>query len=398
MCRSPLSPNAVNNISTANRTGAGDGFFTPPPAQPQPSTTIYLATDLSRTLATLIDTLLMLVTTIVWLVWVWDAPVSAWLKALGALALFYAPAILDAGPGSLGKKLLKIQIVTSQGVKPSLLLSLWRHSVKYVLHLLLPIVWKLVEDRVTGGRHLHDAAASTVVIERLPQSSDGSNAGLSHEILMAQTRAGAQHARNPHHVASGQDIAHAQEKSTTVSRVFTVLKNTVVLGICAMVIALFAQAGWSLYQESQNPTMSAISDAKASTKPLTKLLTERYAKGQSLELDWRDPALATLAAEMGNVFHAITMDPSGLVVLQIKAGPVQGRHIVLVPEMNFSQKKIKKWQCGSPDIEPALLPTGCKTPVDDLVQPKAPATPAAPAAPAATPIPITPATTSGNMP
>ena len=386
MCRCTLSPQPVNNTSADNPTVGGAGFFTPPPAQPQTRTAIFLATDLSRTLATLIDALLMLVTTIVWLVWVWDVQVSVWFKTLGALALFYAPAILDAGAGSLGKRFLKIQIVTTQGAKPSLALSLWRHSVKYVLHLLLPIVWKLVEDRVTGGRYLHDAVASTVVIERLPQNNagDGNHAGLSHEILMAQARAGAQHARNPQHVASGQDIANAQEKMTTASRVFSVLKNTVVLGICAMVIALFAQAGWSLYQESQDPVMSAISDAKDSTKPLTKLLTERYTQGQSLELDWRDPALATLAAEMGNVFHAITMDPSGLVVLQIKAGPVQGRHIVLVPEMNFSQKKIKKWQCGSPDIEPALLPTGCKTPVNDLVQPKNPSTPATPATPSGT--------------
>jgi len=73
---------------------------------------------------------------------------------------------------------------------------------------------------------------------------------------------------------------------------------------------------------------------------------------------------------MGAVFTSINTQPRGPVTLQIKSGPVAGKHIVLAPEYNFSKKAIKKWTCGSPDIERAQLPTGCKATLST-----APATP-----------------------
>ena len=365
MCRAPLVGSAHNDAPTAPG-------FTPtfePTAAPAPSPSIYLATDLSRTLATLIDFAQMLIGAVGWLVLVWDTSLSIWLKLLGALLLLLAPALLDVGPGSLGKRLLKIQVLTTQGKKLSVGMSLLRHLVKYVIHLLLPVVWKLIEARVTGGRHLHDALASTVVIERLPVDPGASHNGaeLFHEQLIAQMQTGQATARPP--AITHKDLAQVQQKVTTASRVFDGLRNGFAVLLGAVLLWFFAQAIWSLYQESQNPTMSAVSDAKDASKKLTKLLTQRFEQGQSMELDWGDPALAALEAEMGAVFTSVSTEPRGPVVLQIKNGPVAGKHIVLVPEFNLTKKKIKKWQCGSPDIDPTLLPTGCKATLPTLNTP-----------------------------
>ncbi len=334
-----------------------------------PAVPIFLATDLSRTMATLIDGLQMLVSAGLWLVVMWDISISFWLKATGALALLYAPAILDAAGGSIGKRCFKIQIVTTQGARPSLILSLWRHSVKYVLHLLLPVVWKLIEGRLTGGRYFHDALASTVVIERFPSGNAGSNAPpeLFHEALIQQMK-GAGESRPVQ--LNRADLERASQQTTKASQVFDALKNVLAYGIGIAMVLLFAQAGWSLYKESRNPMTAAISDAKDAGKQLTTVLTQRFERGEDLELNWSDPSLTALEAEMGLVFSSVTIEPSGLVALQIKVGEAAGKHIVLAPEFSFSKKSIKKWKCGSPDVEDALLPTGCKTAIELLTPSK----------------------------
>lgn len=327
MCRAPL-------------VSSGEPDFTSTFTLQATPVAVYLATDLSRTVATVIDGVQMLVSAAVWLVVVWDVSWSIWLKLLGAVVLFILPALLDAGPGSLGKRCLKIQVVTTRGEKPSLIASIWRHFIKYVLHIGLPIAWKLIEPWLNGGRHLHDAWAGTTVIERLPASARAARAA-----PQAPVRA---------------DVRNARQQVTRASRAFDVFKSLLAWCIAGALLWLFVPAVWSLYQESQDPTMSAVSDAKAATKKLTHLLSQRFEQGQSLELDWSDPALAALDAEMGAVFISINTQPRGPVTLQIKSGPVAGKHIVLAPEYNFSKKSIKKWTCGSPDIERAQLPTGCK--------------------------------------
>ncbi|CAN7386639.1 RDD family protein [Acidovorax sp. LjRoot129] len=353
MCRAPLASGGEPDFTSAFAQQ-------PAPAAAATPAAVYLATDLSRTLATVIDGVQMLVSAAVWLVVVWDMSWSIWLKLLGAVVLFFLPALLDAGPGSLGKRCLKIQVVTTHGEKPSLITSMWRHFIKYVLHIALPIVWKLIEPWLTGGRHLHDVWGGTTVIERLPASARAARAApeLFHEALIAQAQ-GVQAGAAPQAPVRA-DVKNARQQVTRASRAFDVFKNLLAWCIAGALLWLFVPAVWSLYKESQDPTMSAVSDAKAATKKLTHLLSQRFEQGQSLELDWSDPALAALEAEMGAVFTSITTEPRGPVTLQIKSGPVAGKHIVLAPEYNFSKKSIKKWTCGSPDIERALLPTGCK--------------------------------------
>lgn len=352
MCRAPLARRGEPDFAS--------DFAQPSPVVVATPVAVYLATDLSRTAATVIDGVQMLVSAALWLVVVWDVSFSIWLKLLGAVVLFFLPALLDAGPGSLGKRCLKIQVVTTHGEKPPLVISIWRHFIKYVLHIALPIVWKLVEPWLTGGRYLHDVCAGTTVIERLPASARATRAApeLFHEALIMQAH-GVQAGAAPQAPVRA-DVKNARQQVTRASRAFDVFKNLLAWCIACALLWLFVPAVWSLYKESQDPTMSAVSDAKAATKKLTHLLSQRFEQGKSLELDWSDPALAALEAEMGAVFTSITTEPSGPVTLQIKRGPVAGKHIVLSPEYNFSKKSIKKWTCGSPDIERALLPTGCK--------------------------------------
>ena len=343
--------------------------FQPATQAAAPAVPVFLATDLSRTMATLIDTLQMLVSAGLWLIVMWDVSIFVGLKIAGALVLMYAPGVLDASGGSLGKRCLKIRTVTTQGARPSLMLSLWRHSVKYLLHLLLPVVWKLIEGRLTGGRHLHDVLASTVVIEGLPSGNTGSNVSpeFFHEALIQQMK-GAGESRPLR--LNRADLERASQKTTKASQVFDGLRNVLAYGIAIAIVVLFAQAGWSLYEESQVPMTAAISDAKDASKKLTKLLTERFERGEDLELNWTEPALTSLEGEMGLVFRSVTIEPTGLVALQIKGGEAAGKHIVLAPEFSFSKKSIKKWKCGSPDVAPALLPTGCKTAMELLLPTK----------------------------
>ena len=356
MCRAPLVSGGGPDFTT-------DFARQPAPAAEATPVTVYLATDLSRTAATVIDVAQMLVSAVVWLVLVWDMSWSIWLKLLGAALLFLLPAVLDAGPGSLGKRCMKIQVVTARGEKPSLAISIWRHFVKYVLHIVLPIVWKLIEPWLTGGRHLHDAWAGTTVIERLPASAPAARTTpeLFHEALIAQAQG--VHAGTAPQAPRRADVKNASQQVTRASRAFDTFKSLLAWCIAGALLWLFVPAVWSLYKESQDPTMSAVSDAKAATKKLTHLLSQRFERGQSLELDWSDPALAALEADLGAVFTSITTEPRGLVTLQIRSGPVAGKHIVLAPEYHFSKKSIKKWTCGSPDIEQAQLPTGCKAPL-----------------------------------
>ncbi|MBU1352226.1 MAG: RDD family protein [Gammaproteobacteria bacterium] len=336
-----------------------------------PSAPIYLATDFSRAAATSIDVLQMLISSVLWVAFMWDVSLSIWLKLLGVLVLLWLPAVLDAGSGSLGRRCLKIQVVTAKGQRLGIVISLWRHFVKYVLNIALPVVWKLIEPRLTGGRYLHDVLASTVVIERDASHSVAapSTHEMFHEALIAQARNDQGAEQKPHGI-SRDELRKARHQSTPASRTFDAFKTLLALVLAGSLLWLFAQAGRSLYEESQNPAMVAISDAKRASKPLTKMLEQSYEQRQTLELEWANPAMAALEAEMGKTFNSISAEPRGPVMLQIRTGPMAGKHLILVPEFNLTKKAIKKWKCGSPDIERELLPTGCKAQLDRLVSQK----------------------------
>lgn len=367
---------------TPNDLGFGNGLA--PSSRTEAPPAIHLANDLSRTLATLIDVLQM--TLGIWFWWglvdaaqrwadisirsvvMWDTSLSVWLKVLGVILMLCGPAILDAYGGSLGKRMLKIQVLTRNGRTPSLGMSMVRHLFKYVIHMLLPLLWKLIEFRVTGGRHLHDVVASTVVIERPPEGDHTSAKGdLLHEQLLAQMNS--HRMGRAQHTIDHKDLAAAQEKTTLASRVFDSFRNGLALLIGAGLLWVFGEAIWSLYQESQHPITSAVTQAKDASQPLTQLLTQRFEQGQSMELDWNNPELKELETQMGTVFNSVYTQARGPVVLQIRKGSIAGKHIVWVPEFNITQKRIKKWQCGSPDIESNLLPTGCKAQLPNTHEP-----------------------------
>lgn len=371
MCRTALSatssfsgagakaePKVPPKVAAAVQAVPPTNFGTPS----TPTPFVHLASDVHRVLAALIDVAQIVATIYVWLKVVWAFDVSMWLSVAGVIVLLYLPAILDIGPGSLGKQALKIQTVTQNGVAPSLLRSMWRHTMKHVLHLLMPVLWKLIEGLITGGRHLHDIWAGTVVIERVPANRmpTSTTGQLSHEILIQQLQ--------PRQVSvsvSGptpitrKDIAHAKEKNTAHTKAKAVGQKLVLYGLGLLFAVALVQVIWEKYQESNNPSMSAVLAAHKATKPLTDLLSRRYVKDKGLAIDWSASEFADIKADMDAVFSDITMDADGLITLELKATPVTGKHIAVAPQFRFLKTSIKQWNCGSPDIEPDLLPRDC---------------------------------------
>ena len=290
---------------------------------------------------------------------------------VGVIVLLYLPAILDMGPGSLGKQALKIQTVTKSGTKPSLLRSVWRHTIKHVLHLLMPVLWKLIEGLITGGRHLHDIWAGTVVIERIPANRMPTNTTgqLSHEILIQQLQPGQVSVSGPTPITR-KDIAHAREKNTEHTKAKAVGQKFILFGLGLLFAVALVQVLWEEYQESHNPSMSAVVAAHKATEPLTDLLSQRYVKDKGLAIDWTAPGFADIKPEMDAVFSDITMDADGLITLELKAAPLTGKHIVVAPQFRFLATSIKKWNCGSPDIAADALPKSCRMDMYALKNPE----------------------------
>ena len=75
------------------------------------------------------------------------------------------PAFMDAwGSGSPGKRVLKMRVVTRKGSSPGLLRSIWRHTLKYTLNVVLPGIFHHIQQAIFGERAMHNSLAGTHVV------------------------------------------------------------------------------------------------------------------------------------------------------------------------------------------------------------------------------------------
>lgn len=301
--------------------------------------TVFLATLASRFMASAIDLLLMLLSVGLWvlLAYAWPLqPTAIWLTAL---LLFYHPALLDCVGGSIGKRLMGITVVTLQGQRPNILVSLWRHSMKYWLHFLLPIVWKLIEGLFFGERYGHEVVSRTVVIQKTQAHLDQ------------------------------QTVAQARLETTAASGLFDAVKGVLTWAFIALVVAGFSWVGWGLYLESKDPAMSAVTDKRDQIKPLLKYIAQHKEAQHNYALTAEQLAAQAKALAVDTYFAEIRLDEgSGIVATRIKGGPMDGKSLLFKPVTNKAKNKVKKWRCGSPDIPSEQLPSGCKDSTDPTTE------------------------------
>lgn len=361
---------------TAAVIGATDGWTSVEKAVPSESAKapVRLASSLQRTMATLIDVGLMLAAVGGWLAATWppsgerNVPWLAWAGNGGivvvlavAVLLLLSPAVLEATGGTPGKRVVGIRVVTGSGASPGIPLSLVRHLFKYVVNLALPGAWKFIEGWLLD-RPLHETVTDTFVIVRPPRSADGtaaSRSGLFHEQLIEQARLKTGTASAP--AIDRQALLAAETARGAASRLYERIKTVGIWVLGVSLGTLLISAGWSLYQESQDPGMREISAHKDALAPLLKLLARHYEISQNYEADFQPLDTSVLATR----FSRIDVDPhSGLVIATLADGFHRDKRMVLNPLLSVTKRKVKGWSCGSPDIPREQLPTGCHEPVE----------------------------------
>jgi uncharacterized RDD family membrane protein YckC len=317
----PGSHNALPQATTQN--------------QPQATLTGMEVPFGTRFAAFIIDTILLLVIAVpgllVLMSGVFEPAYGVPLALAGAgivLFAFLLPALMDSfTKGSIGKRLTKLKVVNSAGGRPNLFASAIRTGVKYTAHFLLPLIFFVIEKVLFGGRSLHELITSTYVVPS---------------------------------TANVSDVQHLYASDTRGRAASSFV--TVLAGLVAVVAVLFAAlVAYKLMTEPPqvvDPQLDlAIKDMSRITKPVENFY---YAQGR-----FPESAQAAGIENLPLAFSAMTINPnSGLVTLRLSQAVPQyaDRTILLYPE--FKKRKgsgtVRKWLCGSPDIDKTELPYRCK--------------------------------------
>ncbi|KNE24436.1 RDD family protein 1 [Achromobacter spanius] len=239
---------------------------------------------------------------------------------------WFLPAFMDAwGNGSPGKRVLKQRVVNRKGQAPGLLRSLWRHSLKYTVNLLLPGLFHHLQQMIFGERAMHNALAGTHVVTR------DANPRAMHAAV----------ARAPSVTGAGKFLF----------AVFGILA-LVVVGI---VIGVNATGD----SNSDNPLHADINRLDLVSDPVRRLAENHYRRTQKFPASLDDLGISAQSLESSG-FSKVEMNPvNGVLRFTIAGTPsadgipsLAGKHLVYVPELRAERKGggVRRWQCGSDDI------------------------------------------------
>lgn len=352
-CNAPLAAAGEGPGPRAAGAAPGKAGTQPRPSPtPSPAQATVFPSTLARLGATLIDGAAMAaVPATLLLAWALatnaldaapPAPLLTAALALGALGLFL-PGLMDAlGPGSFGKRVLGMRVVTRAGERPGLARSALRHFLKYSLTLGLTLAVPFLLHRLLtalfGERGLHSSMTGTFVVSR-----DADDAAVQEAIANAP---------GPSWFLKG----------------LVLLGGVAVLGLAALV----ALALWAPRTEPANPQQGAVRQLDGAARVVLQLVENHYrSTGKfppSAAAIGLGPSSPTERLPAG--FQALSIDPtSGVVRLTIAEGvggtegaALAGKHLVYTPRLRTRQQQtdIHQWQCGSDDIARSDRPFRCR--------------------------------------
>ena len=262
-----------------------------------------------------------------------DFELSMLMLVLG-LASLLLPAVLDSySAGSLGKRMMAIRVVSQQGGRPGILASLVRHVVKYCAHFVLPVILKFFEGLLFGSRSLHDVLTQT------------------HVIYCAADEA-----------AVARELKVRQGGGWVAALCWGMLG---VVGILILVGCLMAVL--DVRETADNPKKQAVKTVREDIKAVLPMLENYYVANARFPDSLQTAGIVALPASV----RSLTLDAaSGALTATVSLPEIQGVRIVLYPVLKTKRgaSKIKRWECGSPDVPRADLPYNCNENVAAFAQ------------------------------
>lgn len=246
------------------------------------------------------------------------------------------PAFMDAwGSGSPGKRVLKMRVVTRKGSSPGLLRSIWRHTLKYTLNVVLPGIFHHIQQAIFGERAMHNSLAGTHVV---------SSQADPRAMLPA--------------VAQARAVTGAGRFLFIVFGVVALVLGGVVIGV----VGLDKDSG-------DNPLRSEVIRLDLVSDPVRMLAESHYQRTRTFA-----PDLAALGVTAESLrtsgFSKLEMNPvNGVLRFTIAGEPgteqapsLGGKHLVYLPELRSEKKGggVRRWQCGSDDIPRQDRPYSCR--------------------------------------
>lgn len=328
-CQKPLSgapagaaAKTTAKVPVAPATGRQSDVF--------PSTTV-------RLIAAGIDLVLMLIPAIICLVVAMssssDFELSMFMLVLG-LASLLLPAVLDSySAGSLGKRMMAIRVVSQQGVRPGLLQSLVRHVVKHCAHFVLPVILKFFEGLLFGSRSLHDVLTQTHVIYRAADQT-----------------------------AVARDLKARQSGGWLAALCWGALGLVGILILVGVLMVALEER-----ETAANPKTQAVKTVREDIKAVLPMVENYYVANARFPDSLETAGIAALPASV----RSLTLDAaSGALTATVILPEIQDARIVFYPILKTKRgvSKIKRWECGSPDVPRTDLPYNCNENVAAFVQ------------------------------
>ncbi len=334
-------PAAAQSGSTGRSAAARRGKARPAarsaPKRLPPADDQVIASQLERLAALLIDALLVLIVALPLLL-LGMAQSAALLQRFGdaalwllllPLAVLFVPAWMDSlGRGSPGKRAMRLRVIDARGARPGLLRSSARHLIKLSLHGFLPLLWRLVERILFGGQMAHDWLCSTRVIH-------ANSTGLQISTLLPRTFAP---------TLFGRALRGA-------------LAGSLVLLAAVLMIALLSR-----WISGPDPLRDALGPLTARAQSLGKASQNHFHRVGRFPVD-----AAELGIRLPAEFSAVEFNPdNGSLRLTLASAleGLAGRTLILHPEFRAGGRaEVRRWRCGSPDIERRHLPWSCRAEV-----------------------------------
>ena len=249
---------------------------------------------------------------------------------------WFLPAFMDAwGNGSPGKRVLKQRVVNRKSQAPGLLRSMWRHTLKYTVNMLLPGLFHHLQQMIFGERAMHNALAGTHVVTR-----DANPRAMQAAV-----------ARTPSVTGAGKFLF----------AVFGILA-LVVVGI---VIGINATGD----SNSDNPLHADINRLDLVSDPVRRLAENHYRRTQKFPASLDELGISAQSMQDSG-FSKVEMNPvNGVLRFTIAGTPstdgtpsLAGKHLVYVPELRAERKGggVRRWECGSDDIPASDRTYSCR--------------------------------------
>lgn len=263
-----------------------------------------------------------------------DAPVL--LAMAGGLLGLLLPAFMDAwGNGSPGKRLLKQRVVTREGCSPGLPRSIWRHTLKYSLNVVLPGIFHHIQQSIFGERAMHNALAGTHVV---------SSQANPRAVLPALARVRA---------------------VTGAGRMLFIVFGMGGLVLAGMVIAVVALEK----DDGDNPLRANVIHLDLVSDPVRLLAESHYQRTKTFAPDMAALGV-TLESLRTSGFSNLEMNPvNGVLRFTIAGDPgtadspsLGGKHLIYLPELRSEKQGggVRRWQCGRDDIPRDDRPYRCR--------------------------------------